>query len=149
LTETQIRKDGIDLQIDIPDGLPEIVANPQQIQQVFLNIISNARYALNQKYPGAHTDKKFVISGERVLVDDSLYVRITFCDMGAGIAPDDIEKVMNPFYSTKPSGQGTGLGLSISHGIVRGHGGRLALDSVEGAYTKVIIDLPAKERDGR
>jgi PAS domain S-box-containing protein len=149
LTETQIRKDGIDLLIDIPDGLPEIVANPQQIQQVFLNIISNARYALNQKYPGAHTDKKFVISGERVLTDDSLYVRITFCDMGAGIAPDDIEKVMNPFYSTKPSGQGTGLGLSISHGIVRGHGGRLVLDSVEGAYTKVIIDLPAKERDGR
>jgi two-component system NtrC family sensor kinase len=149
LTEAQIRKDGIDLLIDIPDSLPEIVANPQHIQQVFLNVISNARYALNQKYPGTHADKKFIISGGRVMVDDSPYVRVAFYDRGTGISADIIDKVMHPFFSTKPSGIGTGLGLSISHGIIQSHGGRLSLESVEGAYTKVTIDLPTKERHGK
>ncbi len=149
LTETQIRKDGIDLTVDIPGSLPEIVANPQQIQQVFLNVISNARYALNQKYPGTHDDKKFFISGGRVMVDNSPYVRVAFYDMGTGISADIIDKVMHPFFSTKPSGIGTGLGLSISHGIIQSHGGRLSLESVEGAYTKVTIDLPTKERHGK
>lgn len=148
LTETQVRKDGIDLLINIPEGLPDIVANPQQIQQVFLNVISNARFALNQKYPGTHIEKKFVISAERTLIDNAPFVRVTFYDMGIGIPADIIEKVMHPFFSTKPSGLGTGLGLSISHGIIRSHGGRLAVESVEGAHTKVTIDLPAKERNG-
>ncbi len=148
LTGTQIRKDGIDLMIDIPDDLHEIVANPQQIQQVFLNIISNARYALNQKYPGSHSNKKLEISCCNVLIDDLRYVRVMFCDMGTGIPSEIMAKVMHPFFSTKPSGLGTGLGLSISHGIVRNHGGNLRLESVEGSYTKVTIDLPATESYG-
>ena len=149
LTEAQIRKDGIELLVDISDGLPDIFANPQQIQQVFLNVISNARFALKQKYPGSHIEKKFIISAERTLIDDAPFVRATFHDMGTGIPADIIEKVMHPFFSTKPSGLGTGLGLSISHGIIRSHGGRLVVESVEGAYTKVTIDLPAKEHNGK
>jgi two-component system NtrC family sensor kinase len=148
LTETQILKDGIDLTIGIPDGLPEILVNPQQIQQVFLNIISNARYALNQKYPGTHEAKKLVIVGEQLRVDGVPYVSITFRDSGTGIPADVMDKVMNPFFSTKPGGQGTGLGLSISHGIIRNHGGRLSLESVEGDHTKVRIDLPSRGGDG-
>ncbi len=148
LTGTQIRKDGIDLLIDIPDDLYEIVANPQQIQQVFLNIISNARYALNQKYPGSHANKKLEISCSNVLIHDFRYVRFIFYDMGTGIPSDIMEKVMHPFFSTKPSGLGTGLGLSISHGIIRSHGGKLRLESVEGSYTRVTIDLPAMESYG-
>jgi two-component system NtrC family sensor kinase len=149
LTETQIRKDGIELLVNIQGGLPDIFANPQQIQQVFLNVISNARYALNQKYPGAQTEKKFLISVERIPIDNAPFVRATFYDTGTGISADIIDKVVHPFFSTKPSGLGTGLGLSISHGIIRSHGGRLAVESVEGAYTKVTIDLPAKERNGK
>jgi two-component system, NtrC family, sensor kinase len=148
LTETQIRKDGIELLVNIRDGLPDIFANPQQIQQVFLNVISNARYALNQKYPVTQTEKKLEISVERTLVDNAPFVRAMFFDKGIGISADIIDKVMHPFFSTKPSGLGTGLGLSISHGIIGSHGGRLAVESVEGAYTKVTIDLPAKERNG-
>ena len=148
LTETQIRKDGIGLTVDIPDSLPEIMANPQQIQQVFLNIISNARYALNQKYPGTHEDKKFMIVGEQISVDGVPHVRTTFHDSGTGIPAEVMDKVMNPFFSTKPGGQGTGLGLSISHGIIRNHGGRLSLESVEGDYTTVRIDLPSRRVDG-
>lgn len=143
LTEAQILKDNIRLKTDIPPALPEIIANPQQIQQVFLNIMGNARYALNQKYRAFHGDKLIEISGRKVVVDGLSYVRITFYDNGTGIPGDILDKVINPFFSTKPSGQGTGLGLSISHGIVRDHGGRLVLYSEEGRFTKVMIDLPA------
>lgn len=142
LTETQLKKDGIKLEIDIPVNLPRIIAQPQQLEQVFLNIISNARYALNQKYPGEHKNKILEIrSGER-MIGKSPYVRISFNDRGTGIPGALLDKVMNPFYSTKPSNIGTGLGLSISHSIIKNHGGKLTIDSVEGEFTKVIIELP-------
>ncbi len=66
LTESQMRKEGVHLRIDLPPGLPEITANPQQIQQVFMNIINNAQYALHQKYPGEHEDKALDINCEEV-----------------------------------------------------------------------------------
>jgi signal transduction histidine kinase len=59
-----------------------------------------------------------------------------------------MDRIMNPFFSTKPAGEGTGLGLSISHGIVGDHGGRLALKSVQGKFTEVLIDLPAQVNYG-
>jgi signal transduction histidine kinase len=149
LTEAQVRKDGIHLKMDIPGDLPQILANPQQIQQVFLNIISNARYALNQKYSGAHENKRLEISAKKIPIEGLPHVRITFYDRGCGIPADILDKVMNPFFSTKPSGHGTGLGLSISHGLVKDHGGRLMLESEEGRFTRVMVDLPTKEKDGR
>ncbi|HEX8948024.1 MAG TPA: ATP-binding protein, partial [Dissulfurispiraceae bacterium] len=130
-----------------PD-LPEVVANQQQIQQVFLNIIDNARYALNRKFEGKHKDKVFEISGAKAAGGGNLQVRIAFYDRGIGMSPDMLDKVVNPFFSTKPSG--TGLGLSISHGIVADHGGRLFIESTEGEFTRVTVSLPArkyKERD--
>ena len=142
LAEAQFRKDGIELRMDFPTELAEITANPQQIQQVFLNIISNARYALNQKYPGRNRNKVLNISGTNIAIEGISYVRFTFHDLGTGIPANILDKVMNPFFSTKPSGQGTGLGLSISHGLVKDHGGRLTVDSVEGEYTRIMIDLP-------
>jgi signal transduction histidine kinase len=148
LTEAQIRKDGIVLSIEIPQNLPMISANAQQIQQVFLNVISNARYALNQKYPGTDLSKKLTITAKETRVNETRQVRLAFHDLGTGISSDLQDKVMDPFFSTKPSGQGTGLGLSISHGIVKNHGGKLTLESVEGEYTKVIIDLPVREKNG-
>lgn len=149
LTESQMRKEGIQLRIDLPHDLPEITANQQQIQQVFMNIISNARYALNRKYPAEDEGKILDIHCEEIATDRGPFIRTTFHDHGTGIAPDVLDRVMNPFFSTKPTGEGTGLGLSISHGIVTDHGGRLAINSVEGEYTKVVIDLPAGERDGQ
>lgn len=142
LTETQLEKDGIKLEIDIPVHLPRILAQPQQLEQVFLNIISNARYALNQKYPGEHKDKILEIRGGERMIGKSPYVRISFNDRGTGIPEASLDKVMNPFYSTKPSNIGTGLGLSISHSIIKNHGGKLTINSVEGEFTKVIIELP-------
>ncbi len=149
LTETQIRKDGIHLAVDLPHDLPRITANPQQLQQVFLNLISNARYALNQKFAGADTDKRMTVSVRVAGADEGPMMRFVFEDSGTGIPRNIMERVMNPFFSTKPSGQGTGLGLSISHGIVKNHLGKITIESEYGRFTRVVIDLPLKEEHGR
>lgn len=145
LTETQIRKDGIDLNINIPDNLPGIKIRSHKIQQVFLNILSNARYALNQKFPRVHDDKILQINGEMVETNNNKYVRIIFYDRGTGIPADILDRICDPFFTSKPPGKGTGLGLSVSHAIIKDHGGRLYLDSVEGEYSKIAIDLPVLE----
>ncbi|WKZ14850.1 MAG: PAS domain-containing protein [Candidatus Jettenia caeni] len=142
LSEAQLRKEGIHIRVTIPQNLPELHTHPQQLEQVFLNIISNARYALNQKYPETHDNKLLEITGEEITIDDLRYVRITFYDHGTGIPAGIKDKVMTPFFTTKPRGIGTGLGLSISHGIINDHGGKLLIESVEGKFTKVFIILP-------
>ncbi len=143
LTQAQIRKEGIDLKIDLPDDLPAVDANFQQIQQGFINIINNARYALNEKYPRRHKNKRFEITGEKVTISDRPYVRIVFYDQGVGISAHEIPMLTKPFFSTKPFGKGTGLGLNITHKIITDHGGRISFESTKGEFTRVIIDLPA------
>ncbi|MFZ2446173.1 MAG: ATP-binding protein [Syntrophobacteraceae bacterium] len=143
LTQAQIRKEGIDLKIDFPDDLPEVDVSPQQIQQCFINIINNARYALNEKYPGRHKNKRFEITGERVTISDLPYVRTIFYDQGVGISSHELSMLTKPFFSTKPFGKGTGLGLNITQKIIADHGGHLGFESAKGEFTRVIIDLPA------
>jgi len=148
LIDAQMRKDNIIANKNIADDLPRILAQAHEIEQVFVNIISNARYALNQKYPQPHEDKLLEIITETHSVNRRPYVRISFHDHGTGIATDIIEKVRNPFFSTKTEGKRTGLGLSISHGIVNDHGGKLKIDSLEGKFTRVSVELPvAKSKD--
>ncbi len=142
LMERQLRKDGITLSTEIPIDLPKIKARSQEIQQVFLNVISNARYALNQKYPDFSEDKRLAITVETVDLENGPFVRTKFHDTGTGIPKNILEKIKTPFFSTKPAGEGTGLGLSISHGIVATHQGNLSFKSAKGDYTEVVIDLP-------
>jgi PAS domain S-box-containing protein len=142
LNKTLLRKDGIKFKINIPAEMPAVIAHAQQIEQVFLNIISNARYALNCKYEKADEKKNIEISAIKKTVEGCPYIRVAFYDNGEGIPSGILDKILNPFFSTKPDNQGTGLGLSISHGIITDHGGRLLVDSVEGEYTNVMIDLP-------
>ena len=150
LTQAQIRKEGIILKIDLADDLPEVNVNFQQIQQSFINIINNARYALNKKYQGRHEDKRLEIIAERVNIDDRPYVKIVFQDQGVGIPAHELPVLTKPFFSTKPFGEGTGLGLNITERIIKDHGGRLGFESVEGKFTRVTIDLPTDcSDDGR
>jgi PAS domain S-box-containing protein len=142
LTSAQIRKDGIHLKVSIPSEPMKIPVHSQQIQQVFLNLISNARFALNKKYPGTHENKILEIKCEKTTFNNSPHIRIIFTDNGTGIPSAIMDKVINPFFSTKPSRIGTGLGLSISHGIISEHGGKLSIDSSEGEYTTTTINLP-------
>jgi signal transduction histidine kinase/DNA-binding response OmpR family regulator len=144
LTETQLKKSGIKIEVNIHKNLPHVIAQPQHIEQVFLNLISNACYALNRKYPEAHNDKLLRISAETVTIHSNPYVRITFYDQGIGIPSAIKDKIIDPFFTTKSDSEGTGLGLSISHGIIKDHNGRIKIDSVEGKFTIIFIDLPAQ-----
>jgi PAS domain S-box-containing protein len=143
LTSSQLLKKGIDLKADIPGELPKVQANRQQMEQVFLNIINNARHALDQKYPGGGKNKTLTIAGVEVAMGGIPHVRITFTDTGIGIPPGEIKKVTDAFFTTKTKGTGTGLGLSISQSIVNDHGGDLFVESAEGEFTRVTIALPA------
>jgi len=142
LTAAQLRSDNITVKTDIPDELPNIKAQAHEIEQVFVNIISNARHALHKKFPDPHEDKFLEVTAETTNSHGQPYVRVSFKDNGTGIPAAVIDKVMNPFFSTKTEGKRTGLGLSISHGIVEEHGGRLRIESEEGRYTKVVMELP-------
>ncbi len=145
LTHAQLRKEGICLRIAVPENLPEIQINFQEIQQVFLNIINNARCALNERYPARHENKLLEIMGDQLMVNGRVFVRITFLDRGVGIPSERLSLVTKPFFSTKPFGKGTGLGLSISRQIIEDHGGELHFESIEGEFTKVTVCLPAKK----
>jgi PAS domain S-box-containing protein len=147
LTDAQIFKDGIVLEVAVPETLPCILGDFQQIMQVFINLINNARYALNQKYPSATPEKKLIITGALKQLEDGQVLDVSFLDAGTGIPAQIIDKVINPFFTTKPAGQGTGLGLAISHGIITDHDGKLIIESVEGEYTRVTTRFPLPERD--
>jgi PAS domain S-box-containing protein len=142
LLSYQMQKDGIHAIIDLPEDLPAIKGNPQQLRQVFLNLLSNSFYALNQRYPGKDPGKQLAIKSSVVSVDDREYVRTTVIDHGGGVPADIIDRIFDPLFSTKPSGKGTGLGLSISQGLVRDHRGHLRIKSMPGEQTTAIVDLP-------
>ena len=149
LTEAQIRKEGILLKTDFKENLPIIMTRAQQIQQLFLNILSNSRHALNEKFPLHDEGKVIEISAHSINKRGKEFVQVTFKDYGTGIPAAMLDKVMNPFVTTKPAGVGTGLGLSISHEIVGNHKGEIRITSQEGEWTEVTIELPAADRDGK
>lgn len=142
LIRTLMRHDQIAIEINIPPDLPSIKCRSQQIQQVLMNLFTNARDALNARYSGFHEDKVirvYCILFERA---DRRWIRLTVEDRGTGI-PDAIrDKIFDPFFTTKPRDQGTGLGLSISHGIAKDHHGELIFETEPGEYTRAILELP-------
>ncbi len=130
LLRHRIEAAGLSLKTDLPDTM-YIKGDSDQLQQVFVNILLNAVHASPE---GAD----IVVS----LKNDNGKACIEFRDHGTGIPADELSRVFNPFYSTKPEGEGTGLGLSVSYGIVQKHGGTIAIDSDEGKGTLVRIYLP-------
>jgi len=147
LTEAQMRKEEIDLLLDIPENIPIITVQKQQIQQVFLNIINNSQYALNRKFPKKDGEKRIKITCLSNVTGGKSFLRIIFFDNGIGIPKDIISNIFNPFFTTKPVGAGTGLGLSICQEIINNHNGRLRIESREGQFTRIVIDLPAEGKD--
>jgi signal transduction histidine kinase len=142
LVNTVIKKDQIILDIQLDEGLPDIKCRSQQIQQVIMNLLTNARDALNEKYPGY--DKNKIIRVRCTLSEDSGQpcLRLTVLDYGNGIPQLNRDRIFEPFFSTKPKELGTGLGLSISYGIVSEHKGRITFVSEPTKFTKFILDLP-------
>ena len=142
MIKTVISKDQIQLEINIQKNLPDIQCKGQQIQQVLMNLMTNARDALNEKYEGYNENKKIIVSAEEYSNKDKKSIRVIIEDFGSGISDDISDKIFDPFFTTKPRDKGTGLGLSISYGIVKEHNGELSYESKEGEFTRFFVDLP-------
>jgi len=112
--------------------IPQVACSPSQINQVLLNMMSNAAQAIE------HEQGRLLLKTEA----DGAWVRVSIQDNGKGIAQEHLPKVFDPFFTTKPVGQGTGLGLSISYQIVQAHGGTIQVASVVGKGTRFVISLP-------
>ncbi|MHB8791648.1 MAG: ATP-binding protein [Desulfobulbaceae bacterium] len=143
----QLQKDGIQLVVDIPPDLPLIKGNPQQLQQVVVNLLTNASYALNQKFPAACADKRLEIRCRPKSAMGKEFVSTTVTDWGIGIPQEIIDHIFDSLFTTKPPGKGTGLGLSISKGLVRDHQGFLSVESTVGGPTVATVDLPVYGRE--
>ena len=126
---------------DFDARLPKISVIPQDIGRVMLNLFNNAFYAVNQKSKTAAADYKPEITVTTSVENKQVVIKVK--DNGNGI-PDAIkEKIMQPFFTTKPTGEGTGLGLSLTYDmVVKGHGGRIKVDSVESEGSEFVIQLP-------
>jgi signal transduction histidine kinase len=143
LVRTLLRHSRVILEVDIPEKLPPIRCRIQQIQQVLMNLLTNARDALNEKYPEHHPDKKILITARPLEENAATWVRITIEDHGTGIPTEIQTRIFETFFTTKSRDKGTGLGLSISTDIIKGHHGRITFDSKPGQYSRFHIDLPA------
>ena len=141
----QLKARGIDLVWDLADNLPPVHADSNRLEQVFINLLINARDAIEDKVQAKvylKGAKKIFLTTRR---QDHL-VQVEVRDTGAGIPQDVIEKIFEPFFTTKDVGKGTGLGLSISYQIVQDFGGTIRAVSGEGEGAAFIINFPPAER---
>jgi PAS domain S-box-containing protein len=136
----QLVKDGIRVEIDVEGDLPPVTADGSRLRQVVINMISNAHHALRAKGAGP---KVLRVTARAVEMKGAARVRLEFFDNGVGIRREDVEKVFDPFFTTRRAAGGTGLGLSLSFGIVREYGGTITVESDEGSYTRFAVELPA------
>jgi signal transduction histidine kinase len=118
---------------------------PQDIARVFLNLFANGLYAANRrKLDSGEVSFEPTVKATTRELDDAVEVRIR--DNGAGMAPEVVAKLFQPFFTTKPTGEGTGLGLWISYEIVVGqHGGAITVDSQPGAFSEFTVRLPRRK----
>jgi PAS domain S-box-containing protein len=132
LLEPQLRNTRIHVTKNYAVGLPPAYGDPSKLQQVFMNMVLNARDAMP-------------VGGELLIQTRSVEssVVVDFKDSGIGIAPENIARIYDPFFTTKEVGQGTGLGLSLSYGIIQEHGGRILVESRPGEGTHFSIKLPS------
>ena len=136
----------LDLKYDLDPEAGEIEVIPQDMGRVFLNMVSNAGYATNEKRRDAapaETDAEpFMPTLSLTTRREEDRIEVSIRDNGNGIPPDVVGKIFNPFFTTKPTDQGTGLGLAISNDIVRQHGGSIRVDSDPGQFTEMVVELP-------
>jgi two-component system cell cycle sensor histidine kinase/response regulator CckA len=135
-----LRTEEVEIETHLDADIPAIFVNGNQIQQVLLNLVTNAAHALRQNPPA---DRRIVITTSEVRGSgERLYARVTVADNGCGMSESVRKRIFEPFFTTKDTGEGTGLGLSICHGIVKAHGGNLSVTSEPGQGTTFMLDLP-------
>lgn len=129
---------GIRYSLHLQDDLPRVMASHRQIQQILLNLVTNARYVLNK-------NGKLELSSKRESRGGMDGVLVSVRDDGPGMDKETQQRIFEPFFSTKPVGEGTGLGLSICYGIVQDHGGHMNVESEPGAGASFTIWLPLNQ----
>ncbi|PKM69881.1 MAG: hypothetical protein CVU94_01755 [Firmicutes bacterium HGW-Firmicutes-19] len=147
LVNVTFKKDQINIQLNLSDNLPKIRCRSQQIQQVFMNLLTNGRDALNEKFPDFDEEKKIDVHVYPITIHQKEWVVLSVKDHGNGIHPSIINRIFEPFFSTKPKDKGTGLGLSISFGIVKDHHGKIEVESEAGNYSCFNVYLPVDPQE--
>ena len=128
------------LKTDYDETIGTINVIPQDIGRVILNLITNAFYAVTEKKKQQPEGYQPTVSVNTKKTGDKVQIKVA--DNGNGIPPKVLDKIFQPFFTTKPTGQGTGLGLSLSYDIVKAHGGELKVETKEGQWAEFIIQLP-------
>ena len=130
----------LSIEEDFDESVGEVDAVPQDLGRVVLNMVSNACHATNERRVSGEAGYSPTLNIRTVDTGDRYEIRIR--DNGHGIPDEVLEKMFNPFFTTKPTDQGTGLGLALSNDIVREHGGEIRVETAVGEFTEMIVDLP-------
>jgi histidine kinase len=145
--QQQLKLREIEVATALQDDLPPVLADPNRLEQVFVNLLINARDAIEDKW----TLQDRPDESKKIFLKTSLAgetVRIEVRDTGTGIPAAVRDRVFEPFFTTKKIGKGTGLGLSISYGIVLDYDGRIWVESEEGKGATFIVEFPVAQGDG-
>ncbi|MFN8636761.1 MAG: ATP-binding protein [Chloroflexota bacterium] len=138
LMREQLKLRSIEVALDLDGSSPTVMGNPIRLEQVFMNLLTNARDAL------ADSSKKRLTISSRIESDS---VMLVFEDTGPGVPPELEHRIFDPFFTTKDVGAGTGLGLSITYGIVKDHEGSIRLENRPGEGATFVIELPLARRE--
>jgi signal transduction histidine kinase len=136
LSSNLLKIDGVKVATKLDPNLPDLLGSEDQLQQVFMNLMSNAAEAMES------SGGRLTIATRHLLREDKL--QIDFMDNGPGIPEDDIPKLFEPFFTTKKKGKGVGLGLSVAYGIIQEHDGSIYVKSEVGQGTTFQVKLPLK-----
>ena len=145
LIRAVLRSDHIVVDVSAESGLPPVRCRPQQIQQIIMNLVTNARDALKSQYGEYDEHKRIELRVQRSA--RSGWVRVSVRDFGPGIPAEVLPRIFDPFFTTKGRDQGTGLGLAVSHGIAQEHGGELTVETTRGQGACFILELPGFKED--
>ena len=140
ITGQQLLNHNISIVRNMAEDLPEILGDANQLEQVFLNLISNARDSMDE----AAGPKELTITSFVIKENGVPWVVLSLKDTGTGISEENLHKVLEPFFSTKPVGKGTGLGLSLCFGIIEAHEGRLEMKNRSGRGAEERVLIPEK-----
>ena len=135
----------LDIRLDLDPEMGELDVVPQDLGRVFLNMVSNACYATDEKrraITAAGQSAGYMPTLSLATRRGESRVEVCIKDNGNGMPPDIVDKIFNPFFTTKPTDKGTGLGLAICSDIVRQHGGAIHVESEPGQFTEMIVELP-------
>jgi CheY-like chemotaxis protein len=138
-----LRVDDVDVELHLDNHLPLLWADPHQLHQVVVNLVTNAHQALRETAP----PRQLTLTTRSDSTRTRVFLEVK--DTGPGVAIELQERIFEPFFTTKAPGVGTGLGLPFCQGIVEGHGGRIRLESQPGPGAKFVLELPVEARPAR